>query len=502
MKNDFLSHARALSITLPAREQWVPLATAAARKCAELKGFSLPDAQRIALAVEEAAIYAIGFGYGETDAKLSIDLAQTCHGLQIVLRSRGLPLDEAQLPHYDPERFLKEDDTTGLSPFLIHRMVDRAVFSVLPGGECEITLLKTLPVQDLQTDSTQGGALEAGDEGQACSHQIRLAVPDDAESIARLAFRAHGYVLFNEQIYYPARVREMLERREMVSVVAETAGGVLVAHSALEASEPGARAEELNYGFVDRRFQGCGIMGELTAALLENATERGVHFVTASAVTNHVKTQRIARAAGLKEAALLLALSSASQHWSKDGGAEPERITDIVFIKMLGEAVNAPLYVPEKHRAMVERIKDNIGYEGPNARAESQAIPQQHSRFCAKSNFKEGWVSIRVLEYGRDICDQARSHLKLFCAQGIPAITIQLPLKSPLTYFIGDEIEKEGFFFAGIYPGPDARWHLLLQYLNRSEPDYDAIQLYTPFARDLLAYVHACNPNISRGGQG
>jgi len=122
----------ALSLTLPAREQWLPLAAAAARKCAGLKGFSLPDTQRIALAVEEAAMYAISFGYGESDARLSIELAHTRHGLAITLRSRGLPLDEEHLPHYDPERLFKEDDTTGLSSFLIRKMVDRATFSVLP----------------------------------------------------------------------------------------------------------------------------------------------------------------------------------------------------------------------------------------------------------------------------------------------------------------------------------------------------------------------------------
>lgn len=53
-----------LTLDLPADASYIPVATFAARHCAQRIGFSDEDVERICLAMEEACVHAFEFGYG------------------------------------------------------------------------------------------------------------------------------------------------------------------------------------------------------------------------------------------------------------------------------------------------------------------------------------------------------------------------------------------------------------------------------------------------------
>jgi len=86
-------------------------------------------------------------------------------------------------------------------------------------------------------------------------HHIRLAVPEDAEDIARIAMLSHGSILFHEDIYYPARVREMIQSKQMVSVVAVTDDNTLFGHGALVSPEPDSLVESRPTDLSTRNFE-------------------------------------------------------------------------------------------------------------------------------------------------------------------------------------------------------------------------------------------------------
>ena len=54
--------------------------------------------------------------------------------------------------------------------------------------------------------------------------------------------------------------------------------------------------------------------------------------------------------------------------------------------------------------------------------------------------------------------------------------------------------EDLGFFFAGIIPRPVTGDILELQYLNNVRIDYDHAQVYSDFAKELLAYIRDRDP--------
>ncbi|WP_028571060.1 ATP-binding protein [Desulfonatronum lacustre] len=494
-------HSDVVSITFPSKATLIPVFGAAIREYATLAGFSAKDAERLCLAFEEAASYAISLGFGQEDDVLRLGLSRTTIGLEMVVRSKGLPLEDEALPTFDPQRFAVAGDDTGLHSFLARQMVDEVTFSLLEGGEREIRLVK------------HGGAQEGGqDKGREMralsrkpstgppkrrtltSHAVRLGKPEDGEGIARLALRAHGAVFFNEAIYYPARVREMLEQGEMVSVVAETASGELMAHCALVADTPGARVRELTYAFLDTRFKSPGVNEAVYAFLSESARTLGLRAMCALAVTNHIHSQRNLLQQGFKESALLLAASPASRSWREKDGHDPGRIASVVFVNYLCGGDEALLHVPDRHRPMVRQIFQHLGKKYRFSDDSGRGLPEGPAQIYSESDFKEGWTWISVAQYGYDILKHVGDRLALSCGQGIPVAHLELPLADPATGAVADLVEKMGFFFAGVGLNDDGGEVLVLQYLHGVDPGYDSTHLATPFGRELLEYVRSVEP--------
>ena len=71
-----------------------------------------------------------------------------------------------------------------------------------------------------------------------------------------------------------------------------------------------------------------------------------------------------------------------------------------------------------------------------------------------------------------------------------------LKLTDPRTYWLTAEIEKMGFFFAGILPESRIGDALILQYLNNVPLEYDKIELLSDLSRELLNYIKERDPNI------
>ncbi|SDB45372.1 Anti-sigma regulatory factor (Ser/Thr protein kinase) [Desulfonatronum thiosulfatophilum] len=494
-------HTDVVSIDFPSKAALIPVIGTTIREYATLAGFSVMDAERLCLAFEEAASYAISLGFGREDDLLRLGLFRTTIGLEMVVRSKGLPLEDEALPTFDPQRFAVAGDDTGLHSFLARQMVDEVTFSLLEGGEREIRLVKHGAVQESEQDKgeekralSRKPSTSPPTRRTLTSHAVRLGKPEDSEGIARLALRAHGAVFFNEAIYYPARVREMLEQGEMVSVVAEAASGELMAHCAMVADTPGARVRELTYAFLDTRFKSPGVSEAAYAFLSESARTLGLRAMCALAVTNHIHSQRNLLQQGFKESALLLAASPASRSWREKDGHDPGRIASVVFVNYLHGDDEALLHVPDRHRPMVRQIFQHLGRTSRFADVLKRGLPEGPAQIYSESDFKEEWTWISVVEYGHDILKHVGDQLALSCGQGIPVAHLELPLADPATGAVADLVEKMGFFFAGVGLNEDGGEVLLLQYLHGVDPDYDSIHLASPWGRELLEYVRAVDP--------
>lgn len=489
-------------LTLPAETDYIPVSQNAVRVFAGQCGFEDSQANLIALALEESFIYALEMGYEGIQGEIRITISSTSTGLKIDTYSNGLPLNPDQLPAYSPKSALKNQDLHGLSFFLVKKLMDRVSFSVLQNGQRELTMLKHLPLDD---NKCPPGAAQPCKNKKAVKlkarsdkeihHRIRLAVPEDAEEIARVALLSHGSILFNEDIYYPARVKEMIESYQMVSVVAVTEDNVLFGHGALVSLGQNKLVEELTYGFINPEFRGSEVVSEIARFLMDNALNRGIHAIQALSVTSHIHSQKAIKKYGFIETALLLVTSTGASNWKKNETSEPDRIGNLLQVKYLGNIKSSVLFVPSRHQQIIQDIYTCVGGNIHFSTQEQNpvTIPNE-SNILSESNLIEGWGVICVLEYGRDVEKKVQEIVHEAIKLGLVAIHLLLPMDTPATPYFASVFEAKGFFFAGVGPGDDAREYFALQYITR-DMEYDSIHVVEGMGQRIKDYVIECGKN-------
>jgi len=157
------------------------------------------------------------------------------------------------------------------------------------------------------------------------------------------------------------------------------------------------------------------------------------------------------------------------------------------------------VYAPDYHKDMIAALYKEMGLR-PEIK---KAVPAKTKKAAATSIVKirqfasMNYARMIIERYGRDIVSELRNKVKEICRQKTETINLFLNMSDPLTGINAPQLEKLGFFFAGILPGGfkngDA---LILQYLNNAPINYDAIQVKSVIAQKLLAYVHQQDPNL------
>lgn len=478
-----------LTLTLRSDTDYLSIATAAIRETSLKLGFAAQDAEGICLALEEAVSNAIEYGYGDANEMIDITVSSSALGLELAIKARCLPLDQEQLPKYDPQRALTTGDASGLSLLLMKEMMDQVGFSI-HNDVRKTRMIKRLPASPVQTTAPAPGAPLA----ENVHIQARSMRSEEAEDIALLAFRSHDAVFFCEHIYYPERIREMNQSGEMASIVLSTDDDEIIGHGALVFYTPNAKTAEMTYAFIDPRYRKHGGITLIAEKLLEKADQLGLCSAYALAVTNHPYSQRPLVREGFKECGLLLESGPATNQWHSRGDGAPERIANLALVKYLRPQCNNPLYLPSHHKDMIQSIYAHIG-NTPRVSTPSKTLPLPAAASIeAMSDFTEGWAAMDVITFGTDVLAQVQQQLAQAIEQKLFTIYLTLPLEDQSTAIMTEQFESLGFFFTGITVREDGSEGLLLQYLTSKKTDYSLLDVHTDFARQLVEYVRSCDP--------
>jgi hypothetical protein len=173
----------------------------------------------------------------------------------------------------------------------------------------------------------------------------------------------------------------------------------------------------------------------------------------------------------------------------------PQRETMVFYFKYLAPPARTAICAPSRHRRMLEKIYENL--EVPVEFLEPSG-PTGPGRLAVHYDQATGAGTIQVNHIGIDTLPeiyQARRDLIDMVAAAV--IGLHLPLAQGATPYLCEAAEAEGFCFSGVLPhfAPDGDF-LHLQYLN-ADLDVDRIRLFSPFARELLAYVLAEKARIN-----
>jgi serine/threonine-protein kinase RsbW len=334
-------------ISVKARIQYVPAVLDFVNNIALRVGLPADEAKRLELVVEEACVNVIehAFEPGE-DGKFTVIITRRPGAISIAVEDLGLPFDYRK---FDSER------GSGLGVVLMKAFADEVHFHNLGQHGKQVELIKHPPYKNVEE------YIQEEDKAKALSQtvipdyvplEIRPMRPDEAYNLARCVYRSYGYTYIGEHIYYPERVKELIESGVQISFIAVTPENEIVGHAALQLEHPDAMVGETGQAVVDPRVRSRGIMNDLACNLRKYAREHNFYGVYSEAVTVHTHSQKIQIYYGGRETGVLLGIIPPTMEFKKiREDSRQKRNSVALYYTRLNQEPVRDVYPPLHHQA-------------------------------------------------------------------------------------------------------------------------------------------------------
>ena len=135
--NDAPPASRALmELRFPSDAKYLHMVHELTRLLAESTGFDHAEAERIALAVDEATTNVVQHAYrGEPGHEIEVHFDPEGESLDIVIYHDGDPLEQMPVPQFDLDQLVAEHKTGGLGLAIMRQMMDRVEHSKAATGK-------------------------------------------------------------------------------------------------------------------------------------------------------------------------------------------------------------------------------------------------------------------------------------------------------------------------------------------------------------------------------
>lgn len=452
-------------------------------------GFSEAESAEIAVALAEACENVITHAFDTYDDEtFTITFEVLSDGIRIIIDEMGLPFSAA--------RARQAKDTPGLH--VIEENMDTAVFINRGKNGKELQMTKHLKgahvtesfgPEDLKPYET----CELPPSGKEFT--VRLMRPEEALEVSRAIYRSYRYTYLKEDLYFPDRIAAMNRDGAMISAVAVTPRGEVAGHFALM-PRPNMRSAEIGAAVVEPKYRKRGLMKRQLEFLIEEAARRGFVNLFGNAFTMHELSQRTNLKFGFHETGLQLAvIPPGSVKVQKDCGLTgPGHV--INFFKYLRKSDQQRVFLPPAHEDILKEIYSRLGVERSFEPGEVSATLAEEAviNLTVKPHHKTAFIDIE--SFGKDLDRRVKAKLVELGNKGTNAVYVNLELGDPFTPEATERLQALGFFFSGLLPDFSGGDVLRLQYYSyyNTDVDYDEIHAYSPFARELVAYVRGFDP--------
>ena len=473
-------------ITIQADEFYVPPAVDFVKSVSKLLKFGKEDLFRIELMTEEALVNVIQSSFEPGDeGTIDIIITQRPGQLIIAIEDRGFPIDVSKL---------EEGEDTGLGFLLMKKMADEVKFINLGKNGKRFELLKAIPqkfVDEYLSEEEKKNVLPPDVERRDFSKvNIRLMDPRDAINLARCVYRSYGYT-YASVIYYPEKIKELLETGLLESAVAENEDGEIIGHLGATYLKPGDKVAETGMAVVDPRYRGHDLFKRMKNFLGDHILNIGGYGLYSESVTIHPYTQKGNIALGAHETGLMLGFVPDNFVFKKIfEGEQVQRQTTVLFYFKINEEPNRIVYLPRKHKEILSEIYSNNKLNRVIADLPADfKFDNEKSELDSTIKYDLNVAFMTMKKFGEDARELILYNLKEFCLKKIDCIYFDLPLSEPATALISQDAEAMGFKFSGIVPELHNGDVLRLQYMNNVHIDKNKIVVVSDFAKKMLNYI-------------
>jgi anti-sigma regulatory factor (Ser/Thr protein kinase)/GNAT superfamily N-acetyltransferase len=481
-------------LRIPNDQKLLPAVLSYTGKISKITGFSHDDCKKLQLAVEEACLNVINTSFiPDEDAEFDIHFLKCPSGIEIHIHDMGLPYEPGMTPVYNQAVDFLEQNLDGLGSFLISKTMDEYHFNNLGIQGKEVVLIKyfdTPFVAMEQASPVEPEIVKPPEPGlpvPQIDFDIRLMRPDEALEVCRCIYDCYGYSYANENIYFPERVAAMNQNGKLRSAVAMTNEGEMGGHFALIFYDK--LPAEVGIAVTKKKFRGQGFARQLGEFLEMEARTAGLRGVQIKEVTAHPYTQKFCMKLGYKDCGLLLAHSPKSLSFKGIAETLKQRNSDVLGFKYLEKPKHRQIYAPFHHRAMINKLYNNIGDEVEFILSENPLPIREKCVTEVNIHHLRSLAEIFIIQIGSDITQVIRHEMLKIFREDIQVIELYLSLADPMTPVIFPHLEILGYIFTGILPETYMGDAIIMQYFNGVFIDYNEIILVSDVAKQLLEYV-------------
>jgi anti-sigma regulatory factor (Ser/Thr protein kinase)/GNAT superfamily N-acetyltransferase len=476
------------SLVVPNELGYIESVIAYSNNISKRVGFSEREIQEISIAVKEACENVITHAFElHEDESFTITFEILNDGLKIIIDEMGLPF----LPALDKQ--IKE--SPGLHA--MEKNMDNVLYVNKGKDGKELQLIKYLKgkhIADLFSEDELTPYDFCEIPPDEITYTVRLMKQEETIKVARCIYRTYRYSYLNEDLYFPERIGEKNRDGRMISAVAVTNEDKLVAHFSLF-PRPNGKVAEIGAAVVIPQHRRRGLMRRLLEYLITVAEKRGLIALYGDAFSMHTISQNVNLKFGMRETALQLGVvppKSIGIMTEKGLGGAGNVIT---FYKYLKEPEAYEVFLPPQHSDILKTIYENLGitrlFGSFNKPLAEQPADESEIHLSFKPLNKEAFIE--VIRLGQDLERRIKAKLLELTNKGFNAVFVDLNLKDPLTLTAIDMLEEIGFFFSGLLPDYSNGDILRLQYYN-TIVDYSEIEVFSPFAVELVEYVKGLDP--------
>ena len=321
---------------------------------------------------------------------------------------------------------------------------------------------------------------------------FRFLGPDEGIVLREAIRAAYGESYDVRWVYDTAEVSARLEAGTYVSCVAETAEGELLCHDGMSLASPGDAVGHSGQAVTMPAARGQHLFTRTKRFLMDWARERGMAGMYSEATAAHPYSQRANVELGAHETGFLLGWIPASV--SNDAaGVRRGRQSAALFYTKLNDGHERPVYAPERHHGIVGQTLELCELRGtltePPAGAELTERTDLH--VAVDSDHNLALITVHVPGEDLEAAVAAERH-HLFHLACLDAIYVDLPLDTPATALVADDLERLGVSYSGVFPNSRCDGDVLrMQSLHRVRITADDVAVASEHGQKLLDYVLA-----------
>lgn len=324
---------------------------------------------------------------------------------------------------------------------------------------------------------------------------VRELEAGEEEALSQLFYFVYGYDYIHEFVYYPDKIRKMLEEKKLLSIVGALPNGRLIGHVGLMKWGDNPPVYEPCLGVVDPGLQSKGFFGKIFARMMQTVNETPMQYLFFDFVTNHDLSQRFVARYNPCEMSIFAGCQS------KETQARLERLglgpdpQDMDRYSLLFAVIPRVPHPFGKHVLLPAGLGESLGFLlkplglcwSPSSRFE--LLPTE-GEFKTQYQGAQNAVVFDLTCPGRNAVERILEEWSELLRDGYEYAAIDVPVKTQGLGNLCDLISKSGFFVSGFVPYRNsAELGIRFQALGPTQVAWNDLKLFSPTAKRLLSII-------------